>query len=173
MAGYMGYSMSNNAALAYECGEKPKSRWTKKELLENLDNCVKNGEIKVDFDLNILKKLKVEKLREILLVKTSWHHTSCHYNKTDFYSFDTEGILEFSENNLKNMIGEEKSRNNSENSEEVWLCSFLEWSGSRNYPICKRFEEIGVIKGQWFFRNSGGKKKISSNGFEFIKKIEA
>lgn len=29
MAGYSGYSMSNNAVDAYESGEKPRSKWTK------------------------------------------------------------------------------------------------------------------------------------------------
>lgn len=30
MAGYNGYSMSNNAVAAYENGEKPLSKWKKK-----------------------------------------------------------------------------------------------------------------------------------------------
>lgn len=33
MSGYSGYSMSNNAVDAYESGEKPRSKWTKKVLL--------------------------------------------------------------------------------------------------------------------------------------------
>lgn len=33
MAGYSGWSMSNNAVTAYEDGEKPLSRWTKVDIL--------------------------------------------------------------------------------------------------------------------------------------------
>jgi len=33
MAGYKGYSMSNNAVDAYNNGEKPKSKWTKEEIV--------------------------------------------------------------------------------------------------------------------------------------------
>lgn len=33
MAGYYNYSMSNNAVSAYESGEMPISKWTKKEML--------------------------------------------------------------------------------------------------------------------------------------------
>lgn len=34
MAGYYGYSMSNNAKAAYEMDEKPFSKWSKGEILE-------------------------------------------------------------------------------------------------------------------------------------------
>lgn len=35
MAGYYGYSMSNNAVEAYKSGEKPFSKWTKTEIIKN------------------------------------------------------------------------------------------------------------------------------------------
>ena len=36
MTGYNGWSMSNNAVQAYEDGEKPLSKWTKKTLVYEL-----------------------------------------------------------------------------------------------------------------------------------------
>lgn len=36
MAGYNGFSMSNNAVAAYEDGEKPLSKWTKANILIQL-----------------------------------------------------------------------------------------------------------------------------------------
>lgn len=36
MSGYCGYSMSNNAVEAYRSGEKPKSKWTKREIIEEI-----------------------------------------------------------------------------------------------------------------------------------------
>ena len=37
MAGYDGYSMSNNARAAYTNEEKPLSKWTKSELLDGIE----------------------------------------------------------------------------------------------------------------------------------------
>lgn len=37
MAGYRGFSMSNNAVDAYNSGEKPFSKWTKSEILKEVD----------------------------------------------------------------------------------------------------------------------------------------
>lgn len=33
-------------------------------------------------------------------------------------------------------------------------------------------EEEGIVKGDWFYRKNGTKKKTTANGFEFIKKLE-
>ena len=38
MAGYYGYSMSNNAVSAYEEGEMPLSKWTKQGVIEYIAN---------------------------------------------------------------------------------------------------------------------------------------
>ena len=37
MAGYNGYSMSNNAVSAYDNGEKPLSKWRKSDILEEIE----------------------------------------------------------------------------------------------------------------------------------------
>ena len=43
MAGYNGWSMSNNAVQAYEDGEKPLSKWTKKTLVYALQQIQAGG----------------------------------------------------------------------------------------------------------------------------------
>ena len=87
MAGYLAdYSMSVNASLAYDSGEKPYSKWNKQSILEMVDELYPEK-----YDL--LKNVKLEILKEKLLYKSSWHHTSKFYNCTDFYSVD-EDILE-------------------------------------------------------------------------------
>lgn len=78
MAGYHNFSMSNNAVAAYQGGERPMSKWTKESILD----CFNNEETR-----GIFSELKVMDLREILLERSSWHHTSKNYSKTDFYSF--------------------------------------------------------------------------------------
>lgn len=46
---------------------------------------------------------------------------------------------------------------------------FLEWSGTRKHPVAKEIVEEGIVKGDWFYRKNGTKKKTTANGFEFIK----
>lgn len=74
--GYDGYSMSNNARAAYESGERPLSRWNKTLVIEEIAK--ENGVSPEDISLKMPYQYYLE--------KTSWHHTSSKYNKTDFYS---------------------------------------------------------------------------------------
>lgn len=53
--GYRGYSMSNNAVDAYNDGEMPLSKWTKRELLDAIE--AENNKINVS-------KLTSEELRD-------------------------------------------------------------------------------------------------------------
>ena len=45
MAGYFGYSMSNNAVDAYGNGEMPISKWSKKAIMEEVEKSVREGEL--------------------------------------------------------------------------------------------------------------------------------
>lgn len=42
MAGYCGYSMSNNAVSAYRCGEMPLSKWLKSDLIDSIEDVLEN-----------------------------------------------------------------------------------------------------------------------------------
>lgn len=86
MAGYdWSKGMSNNAVNAYENGEKPLSKWTKKEILSELEN--------LGWNIENFKKFKVSDLKSELLEKSSWHHTSKFFNETNFYCIE-EGLEE-------------------------------------------------------------------------------
>lgn len=76
MAGYDGYSMSNNAVAAYESGEKPLSQWTKGDIISEIERLVSAKEIDISFDIANLKKVPVSTLKDVCLKQTSWHHTS-------------------------------------------------------------------------------------------------
>lgn len=69
--------MSNNAVAAYEEGKKPLSKWSKSKILDSL--CVSEEEKEK------LKKYCLDTLRQYFLRYSEWHHTSSHYNCTDFY----------------------------------------------------------------------------------------
>lgn len=85
MAGYRGYSMSNNAVSAYADGEKPISNWSESDVISVIADelGVNESDIKLKYPYRYYLK------------KTSWHHTSSKYNKTDFYSvsFDDEDVI--------------------------------------------------------------------------------
>ena len=57
-SGYFGYKMSKRAHDAYDQGEKPYTRWTKKDILEELEN----NEISEE-DLKKLSKYSAETLK--------------------------------------------------------------------------------------------------------------
>ena len=172
MAGYNGYSMSNNAVAAYENGEKPLSKWTKKEIINQIEQ---REEIELNCSLEMLKKLSLKSLKENCLWCSSWHHTSNYFNETNFYDLDEEKIAELTDEKINAILSEEKAAKKAakktDEKEEKWLCSFLEWSGTKKHPKAKEFTEEGTVKGNWFIRKGGTKKKTTANGFKFIKKI--
>lgn len=169
MTGYNGYSMSNNAVAAYESGEKPISKWTKEEIFFE----IKSQELELNCSIEKLKKLPAKLLKEICLKRSSWHHTSNRYNRTDFYSLNEDRIENLSDKEINTILSAYKSRKETESkpSEEKWKCAFLEWSGSRKHPKATEAVEVGVIKGDWFYRADGSKKKTTANGFRFIEKL--
>ena len=173
MAGYNGWSMSNNAVSAYNNGEKPLSKWTKKEIIETLSEAVEGGEIELKANIEKIKKMPVKALKDSCLHRSSWHHTSNHYNKTDFYSLDTEKIEELTDERINEIIADQGVKEKEEPKEERWKCAFLEWSGSRKHPTATRIEEVGIIRGDWFYRQNGAKKSINANGFEKLEWIKA
>lgn len=170
MAGYNGFSMSNNAVAAYEDGEKPLSKWTKTDIFD----AINEREVELKCSIEKLKKLPVKVLKEICLTYSSWHHTSNHYNKTDFYSLDVDRIENLTDDKIEELLLDYKTgkKAESKSSEERWECAFLEWSGSRKHPVATEVIEEGIIKGNWFYRKDGSKKKTTANGFRFIKQIQ-
>jgi hypothetical protein len=174
MAGYYGYSMSNNAISAYENGERPLSKWTKADILEEIELAIKKEDLTLNCSMEKLKKIPVKLLKDLCLSYSSWHHTSNHYNKTDFYSLDLDRIERLSDERIDSEIADykqEQTDNKAESIEEKWKCAFLEWGGTRKHPKATEIIEDGIIKGDWFYRKDGTKKKTSANGFRFIEKL--
>lgn len=169
MAGYNGWSMSNNAVAAYEDGEKPLSKWTKTDIFDEIEN----QEVKLKCSMEKLRKLPAKALKEVCLTYSSWHHTSNHYNRTDFYSLDIDYIENLTDEKIEGLIRDYKVDKKTEDKplDEKWRCAFLEWSDTRKHPKATEVIEEGIIKGNWFYRKDGSKKKTTANGFRFIEKI--
>ncbi len=174
MAGYKNYSMSNNAVAAYENNEKPLSKWTKSDIIEAVQKCIKENEISISFDMEILKKAPVKVLRDNLLYRSSWHHTSSMYNKTDFYSINDTAISTLTNERLQSIIdiSASKKTEQSQPKPEKWECEFLVWSGTRKHPKATKETAIGVIKGNWLYLEDGTKKSVNAKGFYKIRRID-
>ena len=174
MAGYYGYSMSNNAIDAYENGEKPRGKWKKSEIVDAIGAAINSGEIcpKCEKIMFYLYGIPAKYLRDLCLRRSSWHHTSSWYNETDFYSIDYDGIERMTEEQIKCYIDNINKKKKVEPTEERWVCHFLVWSGSRNHPKAKECVEEGVIKGNWFYRSNGEKKSINANGFYKVRLVD-
>lgn len=167
--GYKGFSMSNRAVEAYDNGEKPLSKWTKKEIIEKLTN-----EYSVYFSINVLKRAPVKVVKDLVLVKTSWHHTSNWYNETDFYSIDEEQLSELTNEKIIHAINdyEKKKENKKTNKKYKGKIEYLEWSGTRKHPKAtkKIIEDIYIEERGCFFIVTDEnnveiiRKKIGSNG---------
>lgn len=105
--GYVGSSMSVRAREAYDRGERPLSKWTKKAMMAELGR-VLDGDTDMFDDFgttpeemtalpktDILDALGGLPKRILLgewLVRTSWHHTSKYANETDFLYPDIDRL---------------------------------------------------------------------------------
>lgn len=90
-SGYNGYSMSKRASRAYADGEMPKSKWTKRAMIDALkDYCELNDRA---YDASVEKMTKAE-LFERMFTLSSWHHTSKMVNATDFYGINEREACE-------------------------------------------------------------------------------
>lgn len=90
--GYSHYSMSNNAKTAYSKGSKPLSKWTKKDIIDRIDEVIKGYNLPLNID--DYKKMRMSELKNYLK-KQGYHHTSKYYNITDFYDLDLYKLLEY------------------------------------------------------------------------------
>ena len=88
--GYIGKAMSIRAKRAYDSGEKPKSKWTKQNILEEIYN-----ETDSDYIYSCLKKVSAKDLFENCFRRSSWHHTGMFYNETNFYQLDLEKLIDY------------------------------------------------------------------------------
>lgn len=106
MKGYAGQRMSRNAIRAYMQSEMPKSKWTKAEILAEISGIAEdNGILLPD-----VKRLTKDELFETFLYNSSWHHTGCTYNKTNFFAVSENTVLSFTESDLAELLNTRNKR---------------------------------------------------------------
>lgn len=168
--GYIGQSMSERAALAYEFGEKPWSKWHRAAILDRIEDLFEDNAPAV---AAAVEGYAVEAIRRALLVRSSWHHTGSCFNATDFYEIDPdleatpEGIAQVQERleAAKAELKAERAAARAKPEPEVRRVSVAweEFNPWRRKWI--RTEAVGVIRGAWFTADSGARKKVGGKHF--------
>lgn len=181
-SGYAGWSMSKRAVEAYESGEMPKSKWTKTAIINAIFDAIAISDEQPKFNLRTLENYSRDTLFCVFLTYKSWHHTSSHCNKTDFYGLiDLSGILAVTDHELiinektckEQRKLERERKKKAEENPELWLCEYLTWSGSRKHPKPEEHIGAGIIQGNWFKMANKDNHleftKITNNGFRMLK----
>lgn len=102
--GYDGKSMSVNARDAYENGEMPISKWTKKLIIEAIEEYAFEN----DIELADLYKLNISESSHYFLEYSSWHHTGALYKPTAFYKLNSEAVKSFDKYKVEEIISARK-----------------------------------------------------------------
>lgn len=173
MAGYYGYSMSNNAMDAYDEGKRPLSQWDKSAMVRALNKAVADKEISVEL-ADWFKKVPLWFFKEVALRSDEWHHSSSYFNKVDFYELNVDALvghqdISFWQKWLDILRSSRKAEKERAKAERRARCKYLTWSGSRRHPKATEHEAEGVIRGDWFYpEGEDFKKNIYANGFEIL-----
>lgn len=90
-SGYVGCSMSKRAVMAYENGEKPKSKWTKRAMLDEIEAYCRLFGMPYGGEFS---KMKKDEIFSEFFEWKSWHHTGKYANETDFYGLNEEALAD-------------------------------------------------------------------------------
>lgn len=159
--GYVGYSMSVRAMAAYANGEKPLSKWKKKDIVDEYTRLY--GE---DFPelVEAIKAEPIAKLKLVALKRSSWHHTSSKFNRTDFYSVREIFDKEDADALVKELAEKTPEAEKTVPKQRLVRVEWLEFP-NRGKPW--KVSDYGIIEGDWF-KGKKGKKKVSGNYFKVL-----
>lgn len=158
MAGYADdFSMSNNAIDAYGRGLRPRSKWSKADILNALPA---NARAYLQLD-----GYPLEFLREYFLVAEEWHHTSKLYNKTEFYrpgidqwedTYTPEDVQDLYRVWLQR---QQKARAAKTAAPRKVRVTYTHWIDKRTH---KTVTEYALVRGPWIYTQSGLRKRADS-----------
>ena len=161
---YIGQSMSVNAAIAYDNGYKPYSKWTKQDILSRLEN--------TGADIASYASYSTKVLREAFLTPVEWHHTGKTFNKTDFYDVDPEKSRERDLESIKNRLKSESIHITSKEPRNYCyaLVEYESYEGDYvKYRHFVRHQEYAIVDGVWAYMVQS-KKRLSGSHIKIIKK---
>ena len=177
-SGYIGSRMSERAKIAYDNGEKPLSKWNKENIIEEFYDYV--TEINSDYADEVdklmpsLRRLVKNELIDLLLERSSWHHTGKFAKETDFYYYSEDKIFEddkllITEELINDIINkrEPKPRTKKEKIENLYITSIVEydeWEGRyANHQRKVHHKEVAFYRTKDKMINVGyTRKRLSS-----------
>lgn len=174
---YVGYSRSTRSSIDIDNYEMPLSM-INKDVITSFLSRYNDKDFNYYFSIN--DKEEINKIRKLSVAvwkfickengRSSWHHTSSYFNKTDHYSLDS--ALEYiSENGLDNILKkyeEEKAKNKKSVDYKFGVIEVEVWEGSRNYKrIIGTEKQAGIVIKDWIYFKLGkdtiSKYKTSAN----------
>lgn len=162
--GYIGQKMSERAQAAYNNGEMPYSKWTKRAILSELED---RGLTVEDF-----KKYSADTLRDYFLYYAAWHHTGKCFNETGFYGFSVPDPIDFDElNEIDTKYKEERAKARAEKKEikqEIALITYGEWTGTRKHMKLEEHTDYAIIVGNVAHLAYGKTKRMSGSHIEVV-----
>lgn len=137
-------------------------------------------------DLDILKKVIVAKWKYVATERvgaSSWHHTSCYFNKTNHYSLSdiAEKIIEIKDtldSDYQDYLGDKKREQEKQRiNYRFGVIKVQVWGGTRKSPKIVGYQEVvGIISGEWlYYCDRGGtiaKYKTTANKVEWLKEYQ-
>lgn len=87
VGGYSGISRSKSAEASEQLGSKPISKWTAKDILEEIEKSSYSDELEPFRDR--LEGLSLAGLKRVTLYHDGWHHVGINATPTDFYAISS------------------------------------------------------------------------------------
>lgn len=87
VGGYSGISRSKSAEASEQLGSKPISKWTAKDILEEIEKSSYSDELEPFRDR--LEGLPLAGLKRVTLYHDGWHHVGINATPTDFYAISS------------------------------------------------------------------------------------
>lgn len=164
MAGYNGFSMSNNAVAAYANGEKSLSRWGKAELISEFKSLNSDADT-----VTAASRLTVAELRRELLTDVGWHHTSTRFNRTNFYAVDASAAEELTVEKINEIIAARPPKaTHTEKSAPAFITAYVAfdvWDKNRFGRVTGKHEQREAVQyrdNEKLVKTSEGVKRLSS-----------
>lgn len=156
MAGYADdWSMSNNALDAYDRGLRPRSKWSKADILDALP-----AEARTYLKLD---EYPLEFLREYFLYPEEWHHTSKLYNRTEFFrprlGSDSDTPEDVHDLYLHWLQRQQKVQAAKTAAPRKAHVTYTHWIDKRHY---RTVTEYALVRGPWIYTQSGLRKRADS-----------
>lgn len=162
---YINYSRSERSLQAINNFEVPLSMINRTLITDFL-----NDNYFTEEELNHLKQARVCDWKSTAkrVGRSSWHHTSNYYNKTDHYSMQeiAEELLEYPVECFK------PCKEDTEPIEYDFGYIVVQvWGGTRNHPkVIGEDVQTGIIKGDWLFYGANSRYKVNANKTLVVKR---